>query len=198
MRLSMLTALVVGLTGCVTVNKEMLRHSQLPSSAAYRGVVEVKNGDLVQKLNNEGTNRGVLSGATLIDAVSTAILKRWKGNDLISDYGSPGSLEKEPDYTLSLSGVRNEDSSIAGAIFSGLTLMLIPTSATLTYDLNAEFINNRTHKKYIVPFKNGVTTYTQILLLPVLPFSWIGSSNMLADMSDYLYAELSKQGAFSP
>jgi hypothetical protein len=198
MRLLWLAILFRVLTGCVSVNKEMLRQSQLPSSTPFKGVVEVKNGELVQKLNNEGANRGVLSGSTVIDSVSTSILARWKSNDLISDYGAPGNLKTEPDYTLSLSGIRNEDGSIAGAVLSGLTLMLIPTSSTLIYDLNAQFVNHHTHKAYNVPFKNGVTTYLQILLLPALPFSWIGGYNMLADMSDYLYSELSKQGAFNP
>ena len=159
--------------------------------------VEVKTGELIQKLNGEGQNRGVLSGTTVLNAIGKSMMMRWKNKDIIADYGFSGELKKEPDYTVTLSGVRNEDGSMIGAVLSGLTLMLIPSSSTLTYDLNLEFVNNHTHKHYTVKAKNAVTTWMQILLLPALPFSWIGSNNMINDIADYSYDDLSKQGAFT-
>ena len=75
--------------------------------------------------------------------------------------------------------------------------MLIPSSSTLTYDLNLEFVNNHTQKHFTVKAKNGVTTWMQILLLPALPVSWIGANNMINDVADYTYDELRKQGAFN-
>lgn len=189
--------LAVFLTGCVTVNEEMLRKVSITPPQKKDMTVEVINGELIQKLNGEGQNRGVLSGTTVLNAVSTSIMSRWKSKDLISDYGTAGELKRDPDYTVTLSGVRNEDSSIAGAVFSGLTFMILPTTATLTYDLNVEFVNNHTKKHYTVKAKNAATTWMQILLLPALPFSWIGGNNALNDIADYSYDELRKQGAFS-
>ncbi len=122
---------------------------------------------------------------------------RWKNKDIIADYDFAGELKKLPDYTLTVSGERNEDSSIIGAVLCGLTLMLIPSSSTLTYDLNLEFVNNHTQKHFTVKAKNGVTTWMQILLLPALPVSWIGANNMINDVADYTYDELRKQGAFN-
>lgn len=188
---------LIALSGCVTVNEEMLRKVSISPPQKQTMTVEVKTGELIQKLNGEGQNRGVLSGTTVLNAVAKSMMIRWKNKDIISDYGSAGELKKEPDYTITLSGVRNEDGSIAGAVLSGLTLMLLPSSSTLTYDLNLEFINNHTQKHYNVKAKNAVTTWMQILLLPALPFSWIGSNNMLNDIADYSYDELSKQGAFT-
>ena len=75
--------------------------------------------------------------------------------------------------------------------------MLLPSSSTLIYDLNLEFTNNHTQKHYTVKAKNAVTTWMQILLFPALPFSWIGSNNMLNDIADYSYDELRKQDAFT-
>jgi len=185
------------LSGCVTINEEMLRTSEIPELNKRNILVEVKTGDLVQKLNGQGQNNGVLSGTTVLNAVATSMMERWKSKNVISDYDDSGSLEKDPDYTLTLSGVRNEDGSIGGAILSGLTLMLIPVSSTLTYDLNVELTNNHTHKQSTVKVKNAVTTWMQILLLPALPFSWIGSHNMLTDMADYAYSEFNKKNIFS-
>lgn len=194
--LTVLSLLVV-LSGCVTVNEEMLRKVSITPPQKQTMTVEVKTGELIQKLNGEGQNRGVLSGTTVLNAVAKSMMMHWKNKDIIGDYGFSGELKKEPDYTITLSGVRNEDGSMAGAVLSGLTLMLLPSSSTLTYDLNLEFINNHTQKHYTVKAKNAVTTWMQILLLPALPFSWIGSNNMLNDIADYSYDELRKQGAFT-
>jgi hypothetical protein len=185
------------LSGCVTVNEEMLRKVSITPPQHKGGLVEFKTGELIQTLNGEGQNRGVLSGTTVLGSVGSGIMSRWKSKDLIADYGNSGELKAEPDYTLTLSGVKNEDSSIAAAVLSGLCFMLIPISATLTYDLNFDFMNNHTHKHYTVNVKNAVTTWNQILLLPALPFSWIGTSNMISDIADYAYYDLDKQGAFN-
>lgn len=189
--------MLVFLTGCVTVNEEMLRKVSITSPQNQAMTVEVKTGELIQKLNGEGQNRGVISGTTVLNAIGKSMMMRWKNKDIIADYGFSGELKKVPDYTVTLSGVRNEDGSMIGAVLSGLTLMLIPSSSTLTYDLNLEFVNNHTHKHYTVKAKNAVTTWMQILLLPALPFSWIGSNNMINDIADYSYDDLSKQGAFT-
>lgn len=188
--------LLLALTGCVTVNEGMLRKVSISPPQQQQTTIEIKTGELIQKFNGEGQNRGVLSGTTVLNALGKSMMARWKNKDVIADYGFSDELKKEPDYTITLSGVRNEDGSIAGAVLSGLTLMLIPSSSTLTYDLNLDFVNNHTQKQYTVKAKNAVTTWIQILLLPALPFSWIGSNNMINDIADYSYDELRKQGAF--
>ncbi len=184
------------LTGCVTVNEEMLQKVNIEEIQEQQKIVEIKTGELVQMLNGEGQNRGVMSGTTVLNALNTSMMERWKNKGIISDYLKTGELKERPDYTLTLSGVRNEDGSIPGAILSGLTLMIIPSSSTLTYDMQIDFVNNHTQKHYKVKAKNAVTTWMQILLLPVFPFSWIGSNNMINDIADYSYNELQKQGAF--
>jgi len=196
MRLTLL-AMVVLLSGCVTLNESMLRKVDSIHAPQKAVIVETKMGELVQKLNGEGANRGVFSGNTVGNQVTKLIMNRWKDKDIISDYGPPGDLKSKPDYTFILSGSRNEDSSIAGAVFSGLTFMLLPSTTTLTFDLNAELIDNRTGQKYQAKAKNGVTSVMQILLLPALPFSWIGNKNAFDDIADHLYSEFYAQGAFS-
>jgi hypothetical protein len=187
---------LLSLSGCLTLNEGMLRKVdsiQVPQKSA---LVETKIGEFVQKLNGEGANRGVLANTTVGNSVVKMIMNRWERKGIVDDYGAPGDLKGKPDYTLVLSGSRNEDTSIAGAVFSGLTLMLLPSTTTLTFDLNAELIDNRTGQKYHATAKNGVTSVMQILLLPALPFSWIGTKNAFDDIADHLYSEFHEQGAF--
>lgn len=192
-----LLSIAISATGCVTVNESMLPKSPLPAPVANAPVIETHTGTLVQTLNGSGENRGVLSGETVVSSMTTAICNRWKRHDLISDYDSPGDLDRPADYSLTVSGKRNEDSSIAGAILSGLLLMIPPTSSTLTYDLQFDLTNKRTGQAYHTAAKNAVTSYMEILLLPALPFSWMGSMHMQDDIADYVYNEFRKQGAFT-
>jgi hypothetical protein len=181
----------------MTVNEGMLRKANIVTPQNNKVSIEVKTGTLIQKLNGTGRNEGLLSGTTVLNALNTSIMTRWKSKDLIADYGSTNDFKNKPDYTLTVSGEKNEDGSMTGAVLSGLTFMLIPATATVTYDLNFDFVNNHTNQHYSVTAKNAVTTWMQILLLPALPFSWIGSHNMLNDIADYTYDELQKQGAFN-
>lgn len=198
MKLGYISLLSVSLlSGCVSINEEMLRKVEVTPPQNNLPIIEVKTGELVQKFNGKGDNRGVLSGTTVLNAIGKSMMTRWQNQDLIDDYGFSGDLEQNPDYTLTLSGVRNEDGSIAGAVLTGISLFLIPTSSTLTYDLNIEVTNNHTQEKHAVKAKNAVTTWMQLLLFPAVPFSWIGSNNMINDIADYSYEELRKQGAFS-
>lgn len=191
-----LLSMALGLTGCMTVNEGLLRRTEIPENSKNDILIELKSGELIQKHNGQGINQGVLSGTTVINNVGKSFLSLWKSKGVISDYGVAGDLEKSPDYTLMLSGVKNEDSNLTIAVLSGLAFGLIPVSATLTYDLDVDLVNNRTQQHFKTKVKNAVTTWTQILLLPALPFSFIGSYNMLSDMSAYTYDELYKQGAF--
>lgn len=197
MKKALVVTAITLLTGCMTVNEQMLRKVEITPPNNKEKVVELKTGELIQKLNGSGQNNGVFSGTTVLDSLGKSMMLRWKNKDIVADYGLTGELQKNPDYTLTLSGIRNEDGSMIGAALSGLTLMLLPASSTLTYDLTLDFVNNHTQKHYIVKAKNAVTTWMQILLLPALPFSWVGSNNMINDIADYSFDELNKQGAFN-
>lgn len=197
MKKTFFIAIFLMLSGCMTVNEGLLKKVDVPEASNKNLTIEIKPGELIQKLNGQGINQGVLSGTTVLNAVSKSMVLKWKQKGLISDYGFTGDLDSQADYTLSVSGTKNEDANMTAAFLSGMALMLIPTSSTLTYDLEAELIDNKTGTHYKSKAKNAVTTWIQILLLPALPFSWVGTNNMLGDMSMYIYDDLKKQGAFS-
>ena len=48
------------LSGCVTVNEQLLPKTNTPPPVT-KAIVELKPGELVQQLNGEGQNRGSLS-----------------------------------------------------------------------------------------------------------------------------------------
>ncbi|TAN46986.1 MAG: hypothetical protein EPN21_18800 [Methylococcaceae bacterium] len=185
------------LVGCMTINEAMLRKVSVFPEHRSVAVVEVRTGELRQQLNGEGQNKGAFSGSLVLDSVANSMMARWKSKNIIADYAFTSELKTTPDYTVTLSGVRREDSSIKGSIYSGLTLMLFPASAKLTYDLKLEFVNQHTQRRYLVKVKNAATTWTQLLLLPAAPFAWLGGKHMVEDMADYAYDELRLQGAFA-
>jgi len=195
MRKLALIALAALASGCVTMNESMLRVPPVqPLSKAV--VVETRVGEFTQSRNGEGKNDGVFGNTSLANQVNTLLMGRWKSKDIVAQYGAPGDLKMPPDYTFTLSGNRNEDSSILGAMVSGFTLMLLPSTTTLIYDLKADLADNRTGKHYQAQAKNGVTTVMEILFLPAVPFSWLGSHHAFNDLADVLYEQFRAQGAF--
>jgi len=191
----LLAGVLMMVSGCMTFNEKMLKTTDIPKQQNPTFLIETKFGELVQR-HNGTPNRGVLSGTTVLKAVSKAMMGRWKNKGLISDYAVSGDLKQEPDFTLTLSGVRDEESSILLAVLCGLTLLVIPSNATLIYNLDVDLVDNKTQKGYSVKVKNGITTWTEIIFLPFLPIFWVGSHNAMNDMADYAYEELRKQGAF--
>lgn len=187
---------MVMLSGCMTFNEAMLRKVDIPRQQNPEAIVETKTGDLVQNFNG-APKRGVMSGTTVLNAVVKSMMDRWKKKGLIADFGAAGKLDKKPDFTLIVSGVRDEEGSVLGAVLCGITLYIIPTSSTLVYDLDVELVNNKTQQHYFVKVKNGVTTWMEIIFLPFFAIFWVGSHNMLVDMADYSYDELKQQGAFN-
>lgn len=186
------------LQGCMTVNRQMLSKVDVyPPAQKATALVEVKTGEFIQTLNGEKIDKDALPGNVVLNALANSIMMRWKRSNIIAGYDYTGSLQTLPDYTIILSGTGNKDSSSVRNLLCGLTLMLIPASTTMTYELNIELINNHSKKHYQVKAKNAVTRYTQLFLLPTLPFASAGNQEMLQDIADFTYDEFRKQGAFN-
>ncbi len=189
----MMVSAAVG--GCMTFNEAMLRPA--PISPPARAVaVEVRVGDFAQTRNGEGKNEGLTSNATLANQLNKLIMRRWESKGVVSQYGAPGDLKVQADYAFTLSGRRDEDSSFMGAFFSGLTLMLIPSTSSLTFDLQGDLEDLRTGRHYQAKAKNATTTVMELLFLPALPVFWLGSQHTHEDIADALYGQFQAQGAF--
>jgi hypothetical protein len=102
---------------------------------------------------------------------------------------------------LTVSGTVDENSSIASAILTGVTLYLIPSSAHTTYDLKLRL--DRLEKDqvvatYEVTAKNSITFWQGLVFLPVTPLGSLiwGAYGADRDRALYAYQEFCKQGAF--
>jgi hypothetical protein len=187
---------MVMLSGCMTFNQKMLPKVDIPKQENPAVIVETKTGDFVTTFYG-ASKRGDMSGTTVLDGVIKTMMNRWKKRGLIADFGPAGELDKKPDFTLIVSGVRDEEGSEFLATLCGATLGIIPALSKLIYDLDVELVNNKTQQHYFVKVKNGVTMWMEIIFLPLFPIYWVGSHNMMVDMADYAYDELKQQGAFN-
>src|SRR5512135_1336262 len=106
--LLMVPLAMVMLSGCMTFNENMLRKVDVPKRQNPEVIVETKTGNLVQRYNGS-PNKGVLSGTTVLDAVIKSMMNRWKNRGVVADFGPAGKLDKKPDFTLIVSGVRDEE-----------------------------------------------------------------------------------------
>ncbi len=185
-------------SGCMSFNGNELPEVKKPIPPKTKPVIEMKIEKWEQKLNGEGASRGVTSNKSNGYLVLKFILARWYSKDLISDYGTIGSLGKiKPDYTLTLNGFRNEDMSWLGAILCGLTLYIIPSSSTMEFNLDLALKDHKTNKTYKLDAKNSVTVWFQLFFILGLPVFWVGDYNMQYDTSMYVYHMFNEQGAFS-
>lgn len=186
------------LQGCVTVNRQMLGKVDVyPPAQKAAAIVEIKTGDFVQTLNGGKPDKDALPGPVALKGIARSMMTSWKRSNIIAGYYFEGSSRSTPDYTIILSGSSNKESSTLRNILCGLTLMLIPASTTMTYDLNIELINNHSKKHYQIEAVNSFTEYRQLFLLPAVLFSSQGSREMMQDIADYTYDEFRKQGAFN-
>jgi hypothetical protein len=122
----------------------------------------------------------------------------WESNGYISDstYVELGNFTGTADYNLTLSGSHKVDSSNAMQIISGLTLMLIPYTVDQEYNLIYTLENVKTGKTYTAKANETESMIGSILFLPAFPFSLIGSMNSMEHLSEHIYQDLVKQGAF--
>ncbi len=187
---------MVMLSGCMTFNQKMLPKVDIPKQENPAVIVETKTGDFVTTFYG-ASKRGDMSGTTVLDGVIKTMMNRWKKKGLIADFGPAGEFDKKPNFTLIISGVRDEEGSEGLAIICGATLGIIPASSNLIYDLNIEFVNNKTQQHYFVKVKNGLTMWMHIIFLPLFPIYSVGSDSAIVDMADNAYDELRKQGAFN-
>jgi len=123
----------------------------------------------------------------------------WKDKGYISDskYVKLGNFTGNADYNLTLSGRHIVDSSTAMQIISGLTLTLIPYTVDQEYDLVYTLENTKTGKTYTTKANETESMWGWLLFFPAFPFSMVGSMNTMEHLSEHIYQDFVKQGAFS-
>jgi hypothetical protein len=199
--LLLLPTLTLG--ACITFNGKELPHVQPKPPAKPRAVVSVQVEDFQRTHNGKHGDLGRLNEGSLGRSTAKQIARFWKQKELINDFGFPGELDDPPTHRLTLSGTIDENSSITAAVFTGLTLYLLPSSAHTTYDLRVRLERLEGEEvagTYEATAKNSVTFWQGLVFLPVTPLGSVawGAYGADRDRALFLYHELCKQGAFEP
>ncbi len=124
----------------------------------------------------------------------------WKDNGYISEsnYVKLGQFTGTADYNLTLSGRHTVDSNTAMQIISGLTLMIIPYTVDQEYDLVYTLEHVKTGKTYTASANESESMVGWLLFFPAFPFSMLGSINAMEHLSEHIYQDFVRQGAFAP
>ena len=101
-------------------------------------------------------------------------------NVVIDSYGE--------DYTLNIKYEDLGDTNLFLAALTGATLYIFPSYAKDTNVITANLINNKTKRSEEIVLNDSVTTWQEILLLPITPFKYplVEAVSMQNDLIDNL------------
>jgi len=182
-------------TGCMTFSGTQLSDLKSIKPNITVAIEESISKDFKFHLDGGGMVTSNKAGRMINDMV----LDHWKNQKYISDYKYV-ELEKfteTADYNLTLKGTQMGESSVGMQILSGLTLMIIPHSVKTTYDLEYVLKNVKTGKTYTSKATDDVSTTMWLLFFPAFPFSGSGLTNTIERISEHVYQDFVKQGAFA-
>jgi hypothetical protein len=185
---------MVSMTGCMTFNSNALPAVEEFKVPKSKPVIQSKVESFSKMTNGAGTD--YLRGGKIGNGILANIMNKWKSKELISDdAGKPSSMPS--DYSLVLSGSSDEQYSPFAARLTGATLFLIPSFASVEQAIKVELTDNKTSKKYVVEAKDSYNVVMHLLFLPLFIVQGVGASSMHNHMADYVYSELTRQGAFN-
>jgi hypothetical protein len=118
-----------------------------------------------QYMNEQPLNFAVKSAEARLQA---KLIARLTGSGL---YSTVSVTNQDPDITITVQMDDKGSGSMGMAFLTGLTLYIVPSSATDLYKVSAKVRNHRTGVEGVVELEDFVTQWQQILLLPLLPFT---------------------------
>jgi len=95
------------------------------------------------------------------------VIERFEKSGL---YSSVSVVNQNSDFTVTTSVIDEGSASMGMAVVTGLTLYLVPSSATDTFKVTAIVKNNKTGVEKTIEIEDFTTMWQQIFLLPLLPF----------------------------
>ncbi len=195
-RLCSVGILLILLNGCMTVSGNKLAELESIEPMVSPKIEITVSKDFVYEVGDKQVTTSNKDGRKVNEKVIETL---WKNNGYISDssYVEYGHFSGNADYNLSLSGSHKDDSSIVMQIINGLTLMFIPYAIHQEYNLVYTLENLKTGKTYTTKANESETMVRSILFFPVFPFSMNGSMNSMKHLSEHVYQDFVKQGAFS-
>jgi len=194
-RLACSVSLLVGISGCITVaGNQLAPLSREPSAPDVLLVLEETVGNFSFHLDGGK----MVTSNKMGRSINEEILEVWKKKGFIesSEYVKSSQFTGKADYNLTLSGSLYGKSSILVQILSGLTLMIIPHSIELLFDIQYTLEDVRTHEKYGASVEENYTQWSELFLIFAAPWSGKGERVAIDAMAIHLYDQLRRAGAF--
>ncbi len=183
------------ITGCMNFNHVDIPEVQI-NEPTIKPTIGIKVADFKQYYDGKIDYENVVSNEKMGLNCLAGVLNPWKAEKLIKNYKAIEKYKKLPDYTLVLNGHINAGSSIALNILSPLTLFIIPSYKTASFNLSFVLINNNTQEEFIENLNTSFTTWVDLIFLPVFPLFWIRMDNRITDRSMFIYHLFKEKGAF--
>ena len=158
------------LTGCASFPGRVLPEVTHFPAVSEKPTVNVSL-SFRQYMNGQPLNIGV---KIVEDAMQKMIIERFEESGL---YSVVSVNNPNPDVSVVVDMKDEGTGSYGMAILTGLTLYIIPSSATDSFVVKAKVKNNKTGVEKTVEVEDFVTLWQEILLLPFLPFNFPPSVN---------------------
>lgn len=182
------------LSGCMTFSGNQLSELRPIKPRVTVAIEESVSKDFRFHLDGGGMVTSNKAGRMINDMV----LDNWKNQNYISNY-SYVKLEdftNTADYNLTLKGTQLGESSVPLQLLSGLSLFIIPDSINTTYDLEYALKNVKTGKTYTSKVTDNVKSVHWLLFSLAFPFSGNGQITTMDRISEHVYQDFVRQGAF--
>ena len=199
-KIAALAVLAVLASGCMSFNGKELRRPEVEKPPERYAVVELEVAKFDKLMNGkfEGLGANFNEGSTGRSTLSQ-IARMWKAAGLIEEWGFPGDLDEgEATHRLVISGTLDETGSLFSAVLTGLSLYLIPSSFTMTTDVDVTLIRLADDHEFATNSRNSFTTWQHLIFLPTSllgSMAW-GVYGSQKDLALYLYDEFKRAGAF--
>jgi len=176
-------------------------HTTLPeiknSPPKEKFSIEMQVGDFKQYYNNKIDKRGIISDKDMGYNCLVGIVEPWKNSKLISSYEKETDKKAHQAYTLNVDGKITQIASPTLNIFSVITLFIIPSYNTTTFDLKMKLKDNATGKIFNATLYSSFTIWKELIFLPLFPLFLSDMDEGRLSKSMHLYHEFKKQGAFN-
>ena len=192
--LSGFLVMAVNFSGCMSYSDNMLQ--ELPVNKHKTGAaVEV------------GVSKNFLfrlSGGKLISSAAEGrklndkLFSIWLDNGYIKNYTltTNDNFSGSADYTLTLDGVLKTKFNIGAYYVSTFLVGLIPYTVYSDYDLKYVLKNVKTGREYSANVSDGFSTTWWLFYVFAFPFAHNAEGNTINRLSENLYNDFLKQGAF--
>lgn len=158
--------LCTSITGCASFKGEMLSPvQQFPKPQGEKTSIAV-NLKFQQMLNDKPISVMTESGRK---ALEKKCVKRFLRSGLFSAVGTD---LQDANLIADISVIDDGQANMGMAFLTGLTLYIVPSSATDTYKLTANITDQKTGKIETIQLEDSVTQWQEILLLPLMPFKF--------------------------